>query len=136
MSLLLIAALLAGTPATEDTVIGRWKTETLNAIVEISRCGPSICGKIVTSDALRANPALKDSNNSSAALRTRPVQGMLMLSGFAADKDGVWSNGQVYNAQDGKTYSGRITPLGANQLKLRGCVFFPLCKTQTWTRVR
>ena len=23
-----------------------------------------------------------------------------------------------------------------DQLKLRGCVFFPLCKTQTWTRVR
>ena len=41
-----------------------------------------------------------------------------------------------YSAEDGKTYSGKITPLGANQLKLRGCVFFPLCKTQTWTRVR
>jgi uncharacterized protein (DUF2147 family) len=61
---------------------------------------------------------------------------MQMLSGFKPDKDGVWSSGQVYNAEDGKTYSGKITPLGANQLKLRGCVFFPLCKTQTWTRVR
>ncbi|TPG54123.1 DUF2147 domain-containing protein [Sphingomonas glacialis] len=136
MSLLLIGALLAGAPATADTVIGRWKTETHNAIVEISHCGASICGKIVTSDALRSNPALKDSNNSDVKLRMRPVQGMLMLSGFSPDKDGVWANGQVYNAQDGRTYSGRITPLGNDQLKLRGCVFFPLCKTQTWTRVR
>jgi uncharacterized protein (DUF2147 family) len=48
----------------------------------------------------------------------------------------VWSDGQVYNAEDGKTYSGKITPVGTDQLKLRGCVFFPLCKTQTWTRVR
>ncbi|MEV9291095.1 hypothetical protein AB0178_27290 [Klebsiella pneumoniae] len=29
-----------------------------------------------------------------------------------------------------------MTPVGTDQLKLRGCVFFPLCKTQTWTRVR
>jgi uncharacterized protein (DUF2147 family) len=136
MSLLIISALLAGAPLATDTVVGRWKTETHNAIVEITRCGPSICGKILTSDALRANPAMEDTRNSNAALRNRPIEGMLMLSGFKPDADGVWSNGQVYNAEDGKTYNGRITPLGANQLKLRGCVFFPLCKTQTWTRVR
>ena len=136
MPLLLIGALLAGTPVAADTVLGRWKTETLNAIVEISRCGPSICGRIVSSDTLRANPAMKDVRNSEPALRSRPVLGMLMLSGFSPEKDGVWSNGQVYNANDGHTYNGRITPLGTSHLKLRGCVFFPLCKTQTWTRVR
>ena len=137
MSILIAAALLAGAPApAADIVLGRWKTETHNAIVEISRCGASICGRILTSDALRANPAMKDTKNAAPALRSRPIQGMQMLSGFKADKDGVWSSGQVYNAEDGKTYSGKITPVGANQLKLRGCVFFPLCKTQTWTRVR
>ena len=136
MSLLMFAALLAGAPAAADTVLGRWKTETHNAIVEISRCGASICGKIVTSDALRANPAMKDVKNATPALRNRPVQGMLMLTGFKHDGAGVWASGQVYNAEDGKTYSGKITPVGTSQLKLRGCVFFPLCKTQTWTRVR
>ena len=83
MSLLIIGALLAGAPVATDTVLGRWKTETHNAIVEITRCGV-----------------------------------------------------QVYTAEDGKTYSGKITPVGPDQLKLRGCVFFPLCKTQTWTRAR
>ena len=145
MPLLVWIALLAGTPvletpSTADTVLGRWKTETRNAIVEISRCGTSICGKVVTSDAIRSNPAIKpaikDVKNADPALRGRPIQGMLMLSGFKSDGDGVWSAGQVSNAEDGKTYSGKITPVGANQLKLRGCVFVPLCKTQTWTRVR
>jgi len=138
MSLLIFAALLAGAtgPAGADTVLGRWKTQTHNAIVEISRCGPSICGRVLSSDALRANPAMKDAKNAAPALRNRPIQGMQMLSGFRHDGDGVWSAGQVYNAEDGKTYSGKITPVGSNQLKLRGCVFFPLCKTQTWTRVR
>jgi uncharacterized protein (DUF2147 family) len=136
MSLLIISALLAGAPLATDTVIGRWKTETHNAIVEIARCGASICGRIVTSDALRANPGMKDARNSNATLRSRPIEGMLFLTGFKPDTNGVWSNGQVYNADDGKTYNGKITPVGTNQLKLRGCVFFPLCKTQTWTRVR
>ena len=136
MSLLIFAALLAGAPATADTVLGRWKTQTHNAIIEISRCGGSICGKIVTSDALRANPQMKDAKNATPALRGRAIQGMEMLNGFRHEGGGVWNAGQVYNAEDGKTYSGKITPVGANQLKLRGCVFFPLCKTQTWTRVR
>ncbi|MFA6122331.1 MAG: DUF2147 domain-containing protein [Sphingomonas sp.] len=136
MSLLMIGALLAGAPIATDTVVGRWKTETHNAIVEISRCGESLCGKILTSDAIRTNPALKDTRNANEKLRSRPLQGLLMLSGFKPEAGGVWSDGQVYNAEDGKTYSGKITPVGTDQLKLRGCVFFPLCKTQTWTRVR
>jgi uncharacterized protein (DUF2147 family) len=45
-----------------------------------------------------------------------------------------WS-GQVYNAEDGKTYSGSITLQDARTLKLEGCVLGGLfCKAQTWTR--
>lgn len=136
MSLLFAGALLGAAPVATDAVVGRWKTQTHNAIVEITRCGDSICGRIITSDLIRSNPDVKDSRNADPALRTRPIQGMLMLTGFKPANDGVWSDGKVYNASDGRTYSGKITPVGANQLKLRGCVFFPLCKTQTWTRVR
>ena len=110
MSLLIATALLAGASATPETVIGRWKTETHNAIVEIARCGPSICGKILTSDALRANPSMKDANNANTALRNRPIQGMQMLSGFKPDKDGVWSSGQVYNAEDTRPIAARSPP--------------------------
>jgi len=132
---LLLATLLAA-PQAADTVVGTWKTETRNGVVEIQRCGPSICGRIVTSDALRGNPALKDANNSNAALRNRPLRGLQILSGFKASSGGVWSDGSIYNADDGKTYGAKVTPVGANQLKVRGCVFVPLCKTQTWTRIR
>lgn len=117
-----------------DAAVGRWKTQTRNAIVEIQRCGPSICGRILTSDALRTNPALQDTKNSDKTLRTRPLRGLQILSGFTASGDG-WTGGRIYNAEDGKTYSSDITPAG-DQLKVRGCVFRPLCRTQTWTRVR
>jgi uncharacterized protein (DUF2147 family) len=133
MILLSLLAMAAAPGA--DAAIGRWKTETHNAIIEIQRCGPSICGRIVTSDALRADPNMRDVKNPDAALRNRPIRGSQILSGFTADGD-AWTGGQLYKADEGKTYSGKITVVGPNQLKVRGCVFVPLCKTQTWTRVR
>lgn len=126
---------MAAPAATADAAIGRWKTETHEAIVEIQRCGASICGRVLTSDALRADPGMRDVKNPDAALRSRPIRGMQILSGFTRDGD-AWTGGQLYKADEGKTYSGKITVVGPNQLKVRGCVFVPLCKTQTWTRVR
>ncbi len=129
----LFAALLAAPSA--DSVVGQWKTETRNGIVDITRCGPSLCGTLLTSDGIRANPALKDLNNKDEKLRGRPLKGVTMLQGFT-QSDGIWDGGTIYNAEDGRIYKARITPVDANTLKLRGCVFVPLCKTQTWTRVR
>ena len=43
--------------------------------------------------------------------------------------------GQVYNAEDGGTYTGSFTMTGANTAELKGCVMGGLiCKGQTWTR--
>lgn len=134
--LTLMLGLATALPAQNaDAALGRWRTETRNAIVEIQRCGPSICGRVISSDALRTNPDLRDARNSDKALRNRPIRGLQILSGFKVDGAG-WTGGKIYNAEDGKTYSADVTPVGADQLKVRGCVFRPLCKTQTWTRVR
>jgi uncharacterized protein (DUF2147 family) len=134
MLLLLLGMAGAAVPQSADAAVGRWKTQTRNAVVEIQRCGPSICGRILTSDALRTNPDLKDVNNSNKALRTRPLRGLQILSGFKAEGTN-WTGGKIYNAEDGKTYSAEVRVAG-DQLKLKGCVVWPLCKTQTWTRVR
>lgn len=134
-SMMAAMAIAAAPPVSADTALGQWKTETHNAIVEIARCGPSICGRIVTSDLLRTHPDLRDARNADAALRNRPLKGLQFLDGFTRDGDG-WSGGRIYNADDGKTYGAKVTPLGTDTLKVRGCVFVPFCKTQTWTRVR
>lgn len=134
MFLFAMAAMAAASGTTPETVYGRWKTEVRNGVVEIAPCGPSICGRLVTSDGLRANPALTDANNKDAAKRNRPLKGATILSGFRRD-GAAWTGGTIYNAEDGKTYSATVTPVGANQLKVRGCIFVPLCKTQTWTRL-
>jgi uncharacterized protein (DUF2147 family) len=133
MMLMLAAALLA--TAGPDAVIGTWRTETRNGIVEIQRCGASLCGKLLSSDGIKAEPNLTDVKNKDVALRRRPLRGLQILSGFARGETN-WDGGKIYNADDGKTYGARLTPEGRDTLKVRGCVFVPLCKTQTWTRVR
>lgn len=134
--LLALIGLIAVAPSqTADAAVGRWQTQTRGGIVEIQRCGASICGRILTSEKLRSDPNLKDVNNSDAALRGRPLRNLQILSGFTQSGNG-WTGGKIYNAEDGKTYGADVTPAGANQLKVRGCVFKPFCKTQTWTRLR
>jgi len=114
---------------------GLWQTPTNGGQVRIARCGPALCGTLVTSDNIRANANLLDENNANRALRTRRIQGVQMLSGFTGGP-GEWRGGSVYNPADGRTYRGTITLTNANTLNLRGCVIAPLCRNQTWTRVR
>lgn len=132
MIALLLAAAVAAPSA--DAAIGRWKTESKNAIVEIAPCATSICGRIVTSDGIKANPDLRDTENKDPALRMRKLAGMQILGGFVRG-DGAWTGGTIYKADDGGTYKATVTPLDADHLQVKGCWFF-VCKSQTWTRLR
>lgn len=131
----LLAALAASATAQPDLAVGRWQTETRHGVVEIARCGQSICGKLIDSDGLRANPQLRDAKNKDAKLRGRELKGLQILQGFAW-KSGAWGGGTIYNAEDGGTYNATVTVAEPNTLKLKGCIMWPLCKTQTWTRIQ
>ena len=130
---ILMAALLAAPSA--DTVIGTWNSPTKHGVIQISKCGSTICGTLRDGDDMRANPNARDTNNSDPKLQTRPLKGLNIFSGFTPG-DGGWENGEVYDPSKGKTYSGKITIKDANTLTLRGCIFVPLCRTDTWTRAR
>ena len=92
MAPMLLAALLAAPSA--DMAIGKWKTRTRDAIIDIHACGASICGTLVTSDGLAADPALTDRRNKDETLRVRPLKGVSMLGGFTRDGDGYAIEGQ------------------------------------------
>ena len=135
---MLAAALTLSTvsaPAFAQDVVGLWHTETNGGQVEISRCGNSLCGKLVTSNHIKTDPTLKDVKNKDASLRTRTLKNMQMLYDFTGGPT-KWTGGKVYNPDDGGTYSGTIDMLNDNQLKLKGCIVAPLCKTQVWNRVK
>ncbi|MGR7997078.1 DUF2147 domain-containing protein [Xanthobacter sp. ZOL 2024] len=126
---------LLSTPALAADPTGLWQTPTRGGQVEITHCGNALCGRLVSSEGLKADPALKDVHNQNAGLRGRALKGLTILTGFTGGPS-EWTGGSIYNADDGKTYSGSIVLDGDNRLKLRGCVIAPLCKTQTWTRLR
>lgn len=135
MTSFLILAGLASAALSPETALGRWQTETRHGIVEVERCGTSICGKLIGSDGLKANPNLLDVNNKDVSLRGRRMMNLQFMGGFTRG-DGGWAGGTIYNGEDGGTYKATVTVADADHLKVRGCIMWPLCKTQTWTRVR
>jgi len=130
-----LSMLAAAAAMSPDAAVGRWRTETRNGIVEVERCGASICGRLVSSDGLRTNPNMLDINNKDAALRSRRLLNLQLLGGFTRGS-GEWTGGTIYNGDDGGTYRATVTPIDADHLKVKGCIIWPLCKSQTWTRVR
>jgi uncharacterized protein (DUF2147 family) len=120
-----VAAVAAPAPIT-----GRWITSDRAAVVEVGPCGTAICGRIAK--VLRADPSkpTKDVNNPDTAKRSRPILGMVFLTGFVASGD-QW-NGRIYDPRNGRTYRSIVTRDGAT-LRVKGC-FGPFCRTQVWAR--
>jgi uncharacterized protein (DUF2147 family) len=125
---------LAGHANAADPV-GRWATPSSSGIVEISRCGESLCGRLIGSSYLTVDPSLRDVKNRDASLRGRALKGLPMLRDFKGGPT-KWIDGKVYNPDDGATYSGVIELIAADTLKLKGCIVAPFCKSQVWTRVK
>ena len=132
---LVLAALAAATStsfAADPT--GTWLSQDGDSKIKITHCGQAICGNLAwlkqPNDA-NGKPKL-DANNPDAGKRNRPVLGIPIIHGMRPDGADKWS-GQVYNAEDGKTYSGSFTLAGANKAEIKGCVAI-ICKTRTWTR--
>ncbi|WP_292092671.1 DUF2147 domain-containing protein [Brevundimonas sp.] len=63
------------------------------------------------------------------------LRGLTMLPGFTGSPT-EWRGGSVHNPADGGVYRGTITLTNDNTLRLRGCIFAPLCRTQVWTRIQ
>ena len=125
-------------PANAADPTGTWLTEAGTSRIRIADCGGALCGNIVWMkepiDPETQKPRA-DKMNPDTARRTRPLMGTTIVFGMRPSGADKWS-GQVYNAEDGKTYSGSITVVSAGALKLEGCALAGLiCKAQTWTRV-
>jgi uncharacterized protein (DUF2147 family) len=138
----LAAALLmltgTGTALAADPV-GTWLTQGGNSRIRIADCGGALCGTIVwlkePNDRETGKPKT-DKNNSDASKRSRPLIGVQIVLGMKPAGADKWS-GQVYNAEDGKTYSGNLTYSGGDALQLQGCALGGLvCKGQAWTKAK
>jgi uncharacterized protein (DUF2147 family) len=120
----------AATPA-----IGTWLSADGGTKVRISDCGGKLCGKVVwLSDPVGSDGKPKtDKHNEDESKRSRPLLGVTVVQGMAPNGENKWS-GQIYNADDGKTYQAHVSVISADSMNVQGCVLGFLCKTQKWTR--
>lgn len=115
---------------------GTWSTEDGRARIRLERCGAGqqrICGYIVwMKDPLddRGQP-VRDSYNPDTSKRARNVLGHQLIMGLKPTPEG-WFDGDIYNAEDGRSYSVMLWRDSSDRLKLRGCMLKLLCQTQTW----
>lgn len=133
--ILAAAAALLVSNASAAAPEGVWATPGDKAQIRISSCGDGLCATLVglkKPNDKQGRPKV-DRHNPVEALRDRPVMGLSLASGMRPDGDG-W-RGDVYNPDDGRTYTGRIEPAG-ERLRLRGCALKVLCRTQMLTRVK
>lgn len=131
---LLAAALFVLGPGVAEAADarGEWARPNGASKIRISSCGGALCGKLIWLREPR-----NDTKNPDASKRSRPLLGVQIVRSMKpTSKAGQWK-GKVYNAEDGKTYTGFIELTSANKLKLEGCVMGGLiCKGETWTRVK
>jgi uncharacterized protein (DUF2147 family) len=117
--------------------LGTWYTGDKESQVRIVNCGGALCGTLVwlkePNDPATGRPKT-DKHNADASKQNRPLLGVPIVLAMKPNGPGQW-NGEVYNAEDGKTYSGSFTLTGPDTADLKGCVLSILCKSQTWTRV-
>jgi uncharacterized protein (DUF2147 family) len=134
--------------AQQASVMGTWLTQSGVAQVRIAPCpdpknGP-VCGTIVNlinpkgpDGKVVAPDVATDYRNENAALRSRKVIGMPLIWGFKPTSDAnAFEGGQIYNGENGKTYTANVSLQPDGKLRLRGYVGSPLFgETQLWTRV-
>jgi uncharacterized protein (DUF2147 family) len=124
-------SVLGTTSALAADPTGDWLVADGVAHIRVAECNGAMWGAV----AWEKEPGGVDEHNPDVSKRTRPTLGIAVLSNMKK-KSGVdqWE-GEVYNANDGKTYSSTIKPVGTDKLEIQGCVLGFLCGGETWTRI-
>ncbi len=113
-----------------DDAVGTWRHPENGSHVQMYKCGDGLCAKIASvKDGQKT-----DDKNADAAKRSRPIVGLVIMSGAKKSGAAAWQ-GDLYDRASGKSYSGTVTVKSKSALDLTGCTMAILCKTVTWTRV-
>src|SRR5690242_10614948 len=104
-TVLLLLVIYTG-PASSAAPEGTWLLANRVAI-QVFECSGLLCGKIVWLVRPRTPAGQPDVDrlNPDPALRQRPLCGLTIIWGLQPDSPGHWSNGWLYDPQDGNTYN-------------------------------
>lgn len=128
VSLIFLAALLPDVAIAAGPT-GEWLVASKAAHIRIVDCAGLLWG--VVSWEARAGV---DDKNPDPAKRGRPTLGMAVLQALKPGETNRW-DGALYNSRNGKTYTGGISLLAPDRVRVRGCVLGFLCGGEDWTRV-
>jgi uncharacterized protein (DUF2147 family) len=126
--------------ARRDDIRGLWidhrEPEKRKVAVWIEDCDGMLCGQIYwLKKPLSSGRPKRDQHNPDARLRDRPLCGLRILSGFKRTGDNTWSAGQIYNPNDGRSFSSTMTLESDGGLRISGYIGLSLFgKSVEWVR--
>jgi uncharacterized protein (DUF2147 family) len=126
LALLSLNAAAAGNPAlSQPYPTEYWVSQKDGWTVKTASCGSALCAYLVDFK-LKANdpPGYQpmDEHNPDGNKRGERMCGHMMMGGFhpSRDSDVTWDGGWIYDPDHGSTYSGKITLVDKDTVKLRG----------------
>lgn len=124
----------------QSKVEGIWFNTKKDGKIEIFQKDGKFYGKIVwLLEPMDPNDgkAKRDIENPDDSKHQDPIIGLEILKGLEFDEDNVWDDGKIYDPENGKTYSCKMTLKDNDNLDVRGYVGFSLLgRTENWTRVK
>jgi uncharacterized protein (DUF2147 family) len=131
---------LSQTPASEgDRLAGIWEPSHGKARIKIDKIADKYFGKIVwlrePNDPATQQPKV-DKNNPDQSMRQVPLKGYRILKDFTYKGDGEWTEGTIYDPENGSTYSCVIKMVDQNTLDIRGYIGIKTFgRTDVWKRL-
>lgn len=116
---------------------GTWIPKSGKAHVRIYKTGDHFYGAIIwlkePLDSITGKPKV-DKKNPEVSRRNTPIMGYLLLKNFVFDGE-IWKGGTIYDPEEGKTYSCKISMPDKNTLDVRGYIGISLIgRTEVWRR--
>jgi uncharacterized protein (DUF2147 family) len=130
------AVLIASGETGVSSPIGTWLAND-GTKIRISSCGRNLCGVIAQTTPQNdpdTHRLWTDKNNIDPAKRIRRLVGIQLLISMKTRSPGNWS-GQLYNVDDGKTYSGNLIELDQSSVRVEGCSL-GICGGENLTRLQ
>lgn len=122
-----IAAMPVAPLAAAVPIDGKWTNPKRSVVIDMSPCGPSWCGKVISANA-KAKASAEEGG-------TANLVGRNLLTGFRPDGKGGWV-GRVFLPKRNIHATGTIRMAGPNTIVVKGCAIAGmLCKEQRWTRI-
>lgn len=127
-------------PEDGDRLIGLWEPSNGRARVKVEKIGTKYYGKIVWLKE-PIDPITKvaklDKNNPDESMRNVPLKGYRLLKDFVYTGKDEWTEGTIYDPENGSLYSCVINMKDENTLDIRGYIGVKaLGRTDVWKRLK